>query len=98
MNLPFIKVDPIEQEMHEVALAMVREDLDSDERKHYQELYMHLERHRLECKKVDHDWLQFAAKALGVAGTVGLGMLTFFYEQEHILTGKSNMWWLGKKM
>lgn len=98
MNLPFIKKDPIEMEMRELALCMVREDIDSDERRRYQNRYMELEKHRLECKKVDHDWLQFGAKALGVVGTVGLGVLTFFYEQEHIISGKSSQWWLGKKM
>ena len=98
MNLPFIKKDPIEEEMREIALAMVREDIDSEERREYQERYMHLERHRLACRQVDHDWLNFAGKAIGVLGTVGLGMLTFFYEQEHIISGQSSKWWLGKKM
>ena len=98
MNLPFIKKDPIEVEMAELALCMIREDIDSEERRRYQNRYMELERHRLECKKVDHDWLQFAGKALGVAGTMSLGILTMCFETDHILQGRAPQWWLGKKM
>ena len=94
--MALFKKDPLKEEMRILALAWSECELDSAERKWYQDRYIELEKEILERRKVDHEWVPVIVKGLGTL-TTGLGIwLTFFYEREHIVTGHSSKWWLGK--